>query len=239
MWSLKDEYPLAFSEKNIHNIRFIEDKKNVVAHAVVQPTLIKTHYHLFKVGLIGSVITEESQRGQGLSSEILKSCLSACKNQNCDLAMLWTDMFSFYSQFGFEVAGSEIALKIDPHFKAPIKENLKIMDTTQVSSQAILKLFNQHQLRSVRHISDIDKYLRIPNTEVATAWNKQTNTIEAYCILGKGADFKNYVHEWGGSVSAILSILQSLVQKKNTTLTLIHSTSVHEPHQADGRIWGS
>ncbi len=220
-WSLKDEYPLAFSEKNRENIRLIKENEQVVAHAVVQPSLIKTHYHLFKVGLIGSVVTDESKRGQGLSREILENCLEACQTQGCDLAMLWTDLFNFYAKFGFEVAGSEIALQADENFKPETKESLKILETTQVSAAALLKIFNKHNLRSIRVQQDIEQFLKIPQTELYTAWNQQTNALEAYCVVGKGADFTNYVHEWGGGVAAIQTLVKHIQNKKQTTITLI------------------
>ncbi len=220
-WSLQDEYPLAFSEKNRENIRVIKENDSVVAHAVVHPTLIKTHYHLFKVGLIGSVVTDASKRGQGLSREILQSCLKACEDNACDIAMLWTDLFNFYAKFGFEVAGSEIALQVDQSYKPEMKSSLKILETNKVSPAALLKVYNNHNLRSIRTTQDIEKYLRIPQTEVYTAWNQQTNALEAYCIVGKGADFTNYVHEWGGGVVAIQTLLKHIQQKKQAVITLI------------------
>lgn len=220
-WSLSDEYPLAFSEKNRENIRVITDQDQVVAHAVVHPVAIKTHYHLFKVGLIGSVVTDEDKRGQGLSREILQSCLQACEAQACDIAMLWTDMFNFYAKFGFEVSGSEIALQLDNSYQPEIKTSLKILESTKVSPEAILKVFNKHNLRSIRSAQDIGQYLKIPNTELYTAWNQQTNALEAYCVLGKGADFTNYVHEWGGGVAALQTLLKHIQSKKKATITVI------------------
>ncbi len=220
-WSLCDEYPLAFSEKNRGNIRVIKDNDRVVAHAVVHPTLIKTHYHVFKVGLIGSVVTDETMRGQGLSREILQNCLSNCREQDCDIAMLWTDLFNFYAKFGFEVAGSEVALQVDANYKPEIKESLKILESSKVSPEALLKIFNKHNLRSVRTAQDIAQFLKIPQTEVYTAWNQQTNALEAYCIAGKGADFTNYVHEWGGGVAAVQTLMKHIQIKKQGTVTLI------------------
>ena len=81
-WSLKDEYPLAFQEKNRGNIRVIKKDGQVVAHAVVHPVLIKTHYHVFKVGLIGSVVTDESLRGQGSNGDITVLRTSQAKESN-------------------------------------------------------------------------------------------------------------------------------------------------------------
>ena len=220
-WTLDDEYPLAFSEKNRHNIRYIEDDGKICSHAVLHPTLIRTHYHLFKVGLIGSVVTAPDDRGKGYSGKIIESCIEASKENGCDFAILWTDLFNFYAKFGFEVGGTEIALQVDEKFTAPIKDSIKILDTSKVSSASLLKIYNQHQLKTIRHSSDVEKYLNIPNSEVYTAWNRQTNALEAYCVVGKGADFMNYIHEWGGNVSSVMSLIKHIYNQKKKSVTII------------------
>jgi N-acetylglutamate synthase-like GNAT family acetyltransferase len=220
-WSLRDEYPLAFSEQNMINMRFIQDDQKILAHAVLKTNLIQTQYHLFKVGFIGSVITDEEHRGKGLSKEVIKSCLDASQRQDCDFAMLWTDLFNFYSKFGFEMAGQEVALQVSKNFKAEIKESLRFLESSQVSPESILKLYNKHSLRTLRTTSDIMQYLKIPQTKTFTAWNKMTNELEAYCILGKGVDFGNYIHEWGGNVSAVVSLVKHIQMQQEERITLI------------------
>ncbi len=220
-WSLRDEYPLAFSDSNMKNVHVIRVDNKIVAHAVIEPLIIKTPFHLFKVALIGSVVTDPEFRGQGLSKKIINDCLISGEQQGCDFAILWTDLFNFYAQLGFEMAGHEVALHFGAKFKAPIKSNLKILETNKVSAEALLKVYNKHSLRSVRSVADIQKYLTIPNTQVLTAWNHLSNELEAYCVIGKGADFCNYVHEWGGHVSSILSLIQHYKDLKGVELSLI------------------
>lgn len=220
-WTVKDEYPLAFSEGNLANVRYIKDNDSIVAHAVMQPHLIRTQYHLFKVGLIGSVVTSPEHRGRGYSSEIINSCLQAAHKQACDFAVLWTDNFNFYGKFGFELAGSEIACEVPTEFQYPAKESLKFMNTNKIAADALLKLYNNHSLRTLRRAEEVQKYLNIPQSKVYTAWNKMTGQLEAYCVMGKGADFQSYIHEWGGSVSSILATLQHMVQIEKKKLTLI------------------
>lgn len=220
-WALDDEYPLAFAENNRHNIRFIRENDEICSHAVFQPSLIRTHYHLFRVGLIGSVVTTPSKQGQGYSRQIIESCLAACKENGCDFSILWTELFNFYAKFGFEVAGTEITLQVDKSFEAPIKPGLKILETNKVAPANILKVYNQHMMKTLRNPADVQKYLNIPNSEVYTAWNSQTNVLEAYCVLGKGADFHNYVHEWGGNVSSLMSLMKHIYQKKQKPITII------------------
>jgi N-acetylglutamate synthase-like GNAT family acetyltransferase len=220
-WNLRDEYPLAFADKNMGNLRIIEKDDQVVAHAVMKPSLIRTHYHLFKVGFIGSVVTDKQHRGQGYSRQIIESCLDASRQQECDFALLWTDLFDFYSKLGFEVGGQEIALQLGHQFQLQEKEGLRMMEGPQVSPEAILKLYNKHNLRTLRLNHEVRDYLKIPRSQVYTAWNQSNGQLEAYCIMGKGADFTNYIHEWGGNVSSLLALISYMKRSTGQTLTLI------------------
>lgn len=220
-WSLHDEYPLAFDEKNRGNIRIISDGQEILSHAVLKPTLIKTPYHLFKVGFLGSVVTSEKHRGNGYSKEVINSCLEASDAQGCDFTILWTNLFDFYSKLGFEVAGSEVALQMNAKFSPKENDGIKILNTPNVSPQALLRIYNKHSLRTLRTEQDVSRYLKIPNSSVYTAWNKATNELEAYCIVGKGADFGGFIHEWGGKVSSLLTLTKHIVDDTKKTIHLI------------------
>lgn len=220
-WSLKDEYPLAFADNNLPNLKIIRDTDQILAHAVLKTNIIRTQYHLFKVGFIGSVVTAQEHRGKGYSSQLIEHCLEDSRKQNCDFTMLWTNLFNFYAKLGFETGGTEIALEVSKSFTPPAKDTLKILQTPRVSPDALLKLYNKHNLRSRRTSNDIAQCLKIPNSRIYTAWNKTTNLMEAYCILGKGADFTNYIHEWGGNVSSLLHLVKYIYDDNKTDITLI------------------
>ena len=99
-WSIPEEYPMALNPTNLHNIRVITEGSEILSHAVLRPLILKTPAGLLKVGGIGSVVTHSQYRAQGLSSKILEDCLAAAKEQACDIAILWTDLFDFYRRFG-------------------------------------------------------------------------------------------------------------------------------------------
>src|SRR5690606_160946 len=111
---------------------------------------------------------------------ILKSCIEASEKQACDFAILWTELFDFYSKLGFEVAGSEISLQMGKNFQPPKKDNLKIIQGNKVAPQALLRLYNKHSLRTLRTEKDVARFLNIPNSSIYTAWNQATNELEAY-----------------------------------------------------------
>lgn len=220
-WSVMQEYPLAFDPKNSPNIRIITENNEIVSHAVIKPTLVKTPYAVFNIGMIGSVMTDPRYRQQGLSASLIEGCIEQAKLLKCDFLMLWTDLFDFYRKFGFELAGTEVSLIINNQFKpvAP-RTDLKIICGQQIDPQAILRLYNLHSVTSVRTAEDIKKYLHIPNSRVYTAWN-QKNQIEAYAIEGKGIDLQGYVHEWGGNTSALLELFQYIHRQQNKEIIVI------------------
>lgn len=226
-WSIAAEYPTALSANNIHNMRIIADEGHVLSHAVLKPLIIKTPQLIFKVGAIGSVVTDNQHRGQGLSTQILQECLRSSSEQDCDIAILWTDLFDFYGRMGFALAGSEISFVIEDNFTVPA-QNLRFSADSRVTPEAIHRLYSAHSVSSVRSVEETRKFLSIPQTKVYTAWESD-GQLAAYAIEGKGIDLGGYIHEWGGSVSKLLALLSYIRGLKQEPITIIcpaHSTNL-------------
>ena len=220
-WSIENEYPLAIGPHNKENMFVIKDENSIISHALAKYLVLKTPLGLIKVATIGSVVTNESFRNQGYSQKVLKSCLDKATQDHCDLAILWTDLYDFYRQLGFELAGSEYSYRLDTPLP---QENtqLKYIKGSSISAEALLKVFSQHTVSSVRSLEDIRKFLKIPNSNVYSAWDT-SGQLKAYAIEGKGADLTGYIHEWGGSVTDLLSLLRFMQDHQKNKLTLIAS----------------
>ena len=218
-WSIAAEYPLALSELNRANMRVILEDNQVLSHAVLKPLYVRGPVGLLKAGAIGSVVTSTQHRNQGLSQKIMHDCLEVARSQACDFAILWTNIYDFYRKLGFELAGTEVSLVFDRDSKLDMT-GYRVVEGTQVSPEAILRLFNQHTVNSLRTNEDIARYLQIPNSTVYTLWDN-ANVLQAYAVEGKGADLNGYIHEWGGGVSKILMLLGHIRNKRGKTVTLI------------------
>jgi predicted GNAT family N-acyltransferase len=226
-WTITSEYPTALSTNNIHNMSIITDDEKIVSHAVLKPIIVKTPYCILKMGAIGSVVTDPDHRQKGLSRKNIENCIEMARTQDCDMVILWTDQFDFYRKFGFELAGYEETYVLENC--PPVQnKNLKILNDNKVDPNALLKLFSQHTVNSVRTIEDIRNFLKIPNSNLYTAWN-ENNQLVAYAAEGKGADLTNYVHEWAGSVDALMDLFSFMQRKNNLPLTIMvpsHSTNL-------------
>lgn len=218
-WSLANEYPTALSVANLHNIRIITEAEKVLSHAVLKPLILRTPLAVFKVGAIGSVVTDSNHRNLGLSRKILDDCLIEARRQECDFAMLWTDLYEFYQKMNFELAGTEMSFQIEKEFEVP-PHNLKFLQGNQVSAEAILRLYSQHTVTSVRTAEDIRKFLQIPQTMTYTAWDTKGQLV-AYAVEGKGADLTGYIHEWGGRVPHLLALFSHIRKEKKQPFTVI------------------
>jgi len=218
-WSIAAEYPTAFAPNNLHNMRIITEGDEVLSHAVLKPLIIKTPTVIFKVGAIGSVVTNEAHRNQGLSTQIIEDCLAQAERQQCDIAILWTDLYDFYRRLGFELAGTEISVVVEEEFQAP-DPTLRLSKDSKVAAEALHRLYSTHSVNSIRTVEETRKFLSIPQTQVYTAWDS-SGQLAAYAVEGKGVDLSNYIHEWGGSVTAILTLLSYIRREKQKPVTII------------------
>jgi GNAT superfamily N-acetyltransferase len=218
-WSINEEYPLAMNSQNLHNVRIIEEDGQIVSHALLKILLLKTPIAIFRVAAIGSVVTHPNYQNRGYSTQILNDCLDLAKQQGADFAILWTDIFEFYRRVGFELAGSEVAVIFNQQVKIE-SEGLRFLDSKKVDPQSLLRLYSQHNMGTLRNASDINDYLKIPNSQLFTAWDQQ-NQLQSYAVIGRGADLENYIHEWGGGVSKMLALISEIQKKRTPHLTLI------------------
>jgi GNAT superfamily N-acetyltransferase len=220
-WSIASEYPTALSKANLHNMRIITDQEKILSHAVLKPLIVRTPHVVLKVGAIGSVVTDESYRGQGLSRQIMESCLAEARAQDCDIAVLWTQLYDFYRKLGFELAGFEESFVIDRPLEDGTSKNvggkgppLIFKKGAQVAPEAILRVYQKHTVQTHRTAEDVRRFLQIPRARVYTAWDPQ-GSLEAYAVEGKGADLTNYIHEWSGSVPALFSLFNYILKDIN------------------------
>lgn len=220
-WSIKEEYPQVFQGRNLHNLKIIWENQGPVTHAAIRPLILKTPQFIYKIATIGSVVTDPSYRGRGYSSQVIQECLLEAQKQDCEIAILWSDLHNFYRKQGFELAGYEeyfqIHKSLETHWTGP---ELKFLETSKVDPQAILKLYSRHSISSPRNPEDIKRYLNIPNTHLYTAWYPHQE-LAAFAVEGKGADLTDFIHEWGGQTPELLELFNFIFQKKGHPFTVM------------------
>lgn len=234
-WSITTEYPTALTKTNLHNMRICTEADRILSHAVLKPLIVRTPHVVLKVGAIGSVVTDETHRGQGLSTQIIQSCLQEARLQGCDIAVLWTQLHDFYRKLGFELAGFEESFVIEKPLQIE-PQPLTMKRSSQIAPEAILRLYQKHTVQTHRTVDEIRKFMQIPQTQIYTAWDKN-GQLEAFAVEGKGADLPDYIHEWSGSVPALFALFNSILEYKKKSFVLMtpkHSLQLIRALNAQG-----
>lgn len=211
-WSIAQEYPSVFQSSNLHNLQIIEEDSQIVAHAALKILNLRTPYGIMRVGAIGSVLTDPHFRQKGLSLTVLNRCVELANQQDCDFAILWSDLYDFYGKIGFSPSGYENIFEINSDLPQG-NFNYEFRTTPQIPAMSLLNLYQKHSTVLIRQMTDVDRFLKIPNSEVYTAWENQT--MKAYAVIGKGLDLQSYIHEWGGSLPDLMWLIQKLYVFRN------------------------
>ena len=201
---IEEEYPLVLSSNQLTKSycgylgNEIVTHSNLISKFVINDSNCKNI--LGTVGLIGNLATDPNFRGKGLMRK--NSFMENIARTNGDLAIyLWSDLESFYKKLGFIHAGTEFRYEIKPTDVGILKSN---KNNISVLSGCDIKPHIAKNLLKIRKIclyfekgsnEDFCTLLKIPDTHLII--NSLNGQIQAYAIIGKGADFIGIVHEWG------------------------------------------
>lgn len=199
-FSIQDEYPSVFGEYPGGESLFVERNGKVVSHlAYVARDFHHPEFRL-KIGLIGSVATAAEYREQGFASTLVRSALTELKSKGCAIALLWSDTPEFYVGFGFERAGRERDFRFSPQAVLEGATSSVPFDPGR-HGHWIWRLYLKHAGRLDRSLEEQKRLFRVPKARVFVT--EKDGEVTSYLVIHKGADFANYIHEWGGDLMAV------------------------------------
>jgi N-acetylglutamate synthase-like GNAT family acetyltransferase len=207
--SILKEYPLVLGKENLTNMRVIVHEDRVVSHAAVYFQTLRSGKLALQVGGIGSVATHPEFRGKGLASAVVEDCIRIMTEAGCHLAVLWTQRHSFYRRFGFESAGSEYLFQLNIENVRPAGR--RPPEFIPYSLDYLPEIINIHErelLRTERSRREYEVYFSLPKTKTLLAVRE--GNVTAYAVMGKGEDFPNCVHEWGGDSDDVLWVTRKM-----------------------------
>ncbi len=153
-----------------------------------------------KIGLIGSVVTAPEFRNHGIACDLMGRAISDLKARGCLVACLWADDTAFYEQFGFYRAGREIDFRFDASsFPGDLEPSIEFDE--RIHTHLVWRLYQKHPLRLDRSLEEQKRLVRVPRARLFLT--RQGNEISSYIAVNKGADFTDYIHEWGGELAEV------------------------------------
>jgi len=198
--SAQEEYPSVFKAVPGGESLYMRDGDEIIAHVAILDREFQHPLVRLRVGLIGSVVTHHSHRGKGLATELIQQACLELKRRGCLIALLWSDQEDFYLPLGFHRAGREQDIRFSPKLKMGHSVNVRPIDLA-TDSHLIWRLYQKQTFRLDRSLEEQKKLLKIPNTRVFVT--EQDGKVTSYIAINKGADFTDFIHEWGGDISEV------------------------------------
>ena len=154
---------------------------------------------------LGSVVTSEALRGQGLARHTLATAEARAKEGGALLAFLWADDAEVYAGMGWHPAGTEFDFLIDGGQRTFLPDAEGVRPATAEDAEAIHVLYCAHDQRVERTVQEQRSLLAIPG--VTTLVRESEGCVTAYGCVGRGADLQGVLHEWGGEPVEFLHVL--------------------------------
>ncbi|MDF1837882.1 MAG: GNAT family N-acetyltransferase, partial [Planctomycetota bacterium] len=217
---LASEFPLVFDPSFQGSLVGLEVDDSVVSACAILPRDMIFNGWLLKVGMIGSVATEEGHRGKGYAGQLLRQ---AEKNLFCEgavISMLWADEAAFYEKKGYIPVGCEVdyALAVTDANKLPSSEGVRWIETRDHA--AIHALYVRHSHRADRTLAESSTLMHGPG--IAGLVREIDGEVVGYALMGRGHDLQGVVHEWGGDTSHVLSCLRAFLDNMPEEATTIY-----------------
>jgi len=203
-----DDFPLALGLANREGLYVLADSGTIEAclSCLVRP--FWTSVGKVSVAAIGSVVTSPAQRFRGRSRRLQEGVLQRLREQDVPLAVLWSDRPEWYAGRNFAAAGLEYHVDLNGwHAGRSSPGGGRIRPFAREDVSQVGRLYRRHAFRTRRRPGDEEQLYGMPGT-TGFLGEDSDGAVIAYVFCGKGADFVDYVLEWGGEVTAVRGLLR-------------------------------
>ncbi len=211
---LAQEFPLVFSPGSKGEVRVLFEGEQALSGAafLVREAILHPEGKL-SIGAIGSVSTDPNYRGRGLASEVLLQCEKDLADAGCSLALLWAPSPKLYQNNGYIEIGMEIDFFVSAEsiVHQPNLPGVVLPLDVSADLESCWELYQSHSARVNRTREEFSQLLTAPGMELFI--HKRIGKIQAYGAVGKGADFKETMHEWAGDPQGVLAIVQHYLRQ--------------------------
>lgn len=204
--SVVDDFPVILSARNrVGMLGIRQDSDWIAGLAALSRTFLTSAGPLVIAG-IGSVVTHPDHRGRGLSRQLQIALLERLRHAGAALAVLWTDQPEIYARRGFVPAGWEFHVDLTGlEVPSSWPPGAEVRSLGGDAADDLGALYEQHAWRTVRGPGDHRALYGMPGTSIVGLW--RGGQLRAFACCGKGADFPDYVAEWGGDPGDLVPLL--------------------------------
>jgi len=206
-----DDFPIWNSNSAIR--LGLLDGSKLASHVGVRFTLMKTSKGAERVALIGAVATDEAYRGKGCSTKLLTEAIRLSEEKGNTWIFLWGSEHGFYEKFGFHLSGEQLRakirdLQIDPKLLVGNDPGQKVKPEIKTGlTERIFEFMCQTQAGVELTLEDHDWFFAHKNVK----WFSLEKPF-SFIAYQRGMDLQHIVHEYGGDLSGIETLLYHIYQ---------------------------
>lgn len=225
------DFPQLYNPNNSANLwaAFVAGK--LAGHAGYFPTVMKVEGFPLPVAGIGGVFVEEAHRSRGLGAQLVQKACEEAHKHGAALAFLWSDKHDYYAKLGFHLVGRQWTIQLDPKHASILQvqgekhgipsEKIKVVEG-EITPEFLAQSYQLQEKLPVgiaRSPAEHSLLLASGACRIFSAWvGKQ---LVAYCVLGKGKDLGNYVHEWAGEEAGLHHLIAAVLKTHGHPLMVL------------------
>lgn len=221
---LGPEYPLVYSMPDRGRVRVLQKEGRSVSGAVyVLFQAITDPVTCLQIGAVGSVGTHPDFRGKGFAAEVMRECEESIHREGGSIALLWSQVPEVFRKLGYTEAGVEVDYLLDVEAADLEKPGGVVSPFEKEKDLKIcFDLYRQHPVRVERSAEEFSRLVDIPGMRI---WvHRRLGKICAYGIVGKGTDFPETMHEWGGDSEGVFAIAQHHLREAQSGALVVISS---------------
>ena len=206
-YSFEEDFNSLVDESNWSNCYLIFEKKVkgkdlLIGHIGSLPRSINVNDSSYKCILIGGIYLSHPYRGKGIFGNVFMTYLKKIEKEY-DYALLWSEKEHLYQRFGFHRA-SECKLRV---IDSCSKSELLNLGYEHISLNLLTRDEKKNQIKSLYKFSIEEKFTTPLRTtqhwdflfkskSINLLIKRKNKKIVCYCLIGKGFDYQNIIHEW-------------------------------------------
>jgi len=198
-----DFYPL-MNKKNWENCYLVMNKNKLIGHVGTKPRTLDIAPQQINCVFIGGIVIDENYQNKGVFRLVFNQILDILK-MNFDYAFLWSDKVEMYKKFHFKpLSFCNLTISQSDTCDTLLKSNYRLRSFKQLTNSErhqIRKLYKDKVESSfITPLRTKKNWEEIESTSSIKLYVKyKESNISSYCLLGKGQDYQNIIHEFAGN----------------------------------------
>ncbi len=203
--SFFDDFPIwsESSTADVHRLG-IQDGERMLASACMRIASYHAPASQFKLGIIGAVACDPSMRGRGVAPALVEALTQTASKSGAAACVLWGSEHRLYQKIGFELSGIQARVPL-----ALLKEEKQIPGVVRYGWRStVFEMMRNRFAGLVVEPKDSQWLSRHRNVQWLTL--ETTQGPISYVGFNRGIDLHGMVHEWGGDMAGVRTLLKNV-----------------------------